>query len=345
MTNVARARRAVLFLGGGLAAVGLFAAAAQADGPGKSYPVKEVRNVPYYEGKNADPVRHRLDLYLPEGKKDCPVLVMVHGGAWMLGDKTFFGWGQGIGRYFAGRGFVVVMPSYRLSPGVKHPEHVKDVARAVAWTYRHIAEYGGDPRNLFLCGHSAGGHLVALLATDPTYLRAEGLCPGVIRGVISVSGVYRVPAINLSLPDLSGTWNALRGALGAAPAKPAPPRMPAGGTGMTSLPLNLFGIVFGSEAGACEAASPLCHVRPGLPPFLLITADHDLPLLPGMARDFERALRAARDEVYWIEIKNRGHEDVMFRASRADDPAAQAIEHFVRSHLADRPRGCAARTP
>jgi acetyl esterase/lipase len=76
---------------------------------------------------------------------------------------------------------------------VKHPEHVRDVARAFAWAHVHIGHYGGDPGQLFLLGHSAGGHLVALLATDERYLAAEGRTTQDIMGVIAVSGVYRIP--------------------------------------------------------------------------------------------------------------------------------------------------------
>jgi acetyl esterase/lipase len=83
--------------------------------------------------------------------------------------------------------------NYRLSPGVQHPEHIKDVARAFAWTHKHIGGYGGRPDELFLCGHSAGGHLISLLATDESYLKAEGLSLKDVKGVMSISGVYAIP--------------------------------------------------------------------------------------------------------------------------------------------------------
>jgi acetyl esterase/lipase len=306
---------------------------ARADLPVATCPVKEVRNIAYYQGAGADPVRHRLDLYLPEGKKNYPVLLLVHGGAWMLGDKSFFGWGPDIGRYFAGRGIGVVMPSYRLSPAVRHPEHVKDVARAFAWAAGHIAEYGGARQRLFLCGHSAGGHLVSLLATDPSYLQAEGLSLALIKGVISVSGVYRVPVLDLGfrLPGMSG--EALRALVELFDGPDAEANKEPPAARQVSIPLSLFSMVFGTDPKACAAASPLTHVKAGLPPFLLINAENDWPLLPGMARDFAGALRGAKCDVQEMQVKGRGHEDVMFLASTANDPVARAIERFVRRHL------------
>jgi arylformamidase len=155
--------------------------------------IQVLRNIAYYEGKDADPVRHRLDLYLPAGQKGFPVVVFVHGGAWQHGDKNHFGIYARLGQCFARHGIGMVSPNYRLSPAVKHPEHARDVARAFAWTYRNIAKYGGRPDELFLGGHSAGGHLAALVATDASYLKEQGLTLAAVRGAIPVSGVYAVP--------------------------------------------------------------------------------------------------------------------------------------------------------
>src|SRR5438128_7600683 len=93
-----------------------------------------------------------------------------------------------IGRCLAERGLVVVLPNYRLSPGVRHPEHIKDVAAAFAWTCRNAREYGGDTQQIFVAGHSAGGHLVSLLATDERYMNHQGQRRQDIRGVIGISG-------------------------------------------------------------------------------------------------------------------------------------------------------------
>ena len=153
-------------------------------------------NIVYYDGPEFYPPRHILDVYRLDEAKNLPVLIFIHGGGWTSGNKNFYGY---LGNAFARLGFVTVIANYRLtdnSPGrVVHPGHIQDVARAFAWTYANIADYGGDPEKIFISGHSAGGHLVSLLAVDPRYLGEHDLSPEYIAGVISLSGVYDVRGI------------------------------------------------------------------------------------------------------------------------------------------------------
>src|SRR4051794_38821964 len=121
--------------------------------PAFAGPMETVRNVPYYTGPDADPYRNRLDLYLPANAAKCPVVVFVHGGGWVIGSKDGFVPGMKpaeMGQFFADHGIVSVFINYRLSPKVKHPEHVTDVARAIAWVRRNVARYGGDSDQIYL---------------------------------------------------------------------------------------------------------------------------------------------------------------------------------------------------
>lgn len=147
------------------------------------------RDIPYRTDGAADKERHRLDVFCPKGVKNFPVVMFVHGGTWKWGDKNLY---AGLGEVFTQHGIGFVICNYRLSPQVKHPAHVEDVAKAFAWTCENIGRYGGDTGRLFLCGHSAGGHLVSLLATDTSYLKAEKRTADEIKGVISISGVYQI---------------------------------------------------------------------------------------------------------------------------------------------------------
>ncbi|QJW96664.1 alpha/beta hydrolase [Frigoriglobus tundricola] len=146
-------------------------------------------NIAYRTDKDADKERHLLDVYTPKGKKDFPVVLFVHGGTWRSGNKNLY---AALGQSLAADGIGCVICNYRLSPAVRHPAHVEDVARAFAWTHDNISRYGGNKDQCFLCGHSAGGHLVSLLVTDPQFLKAEKHSAAEVKGVASLSGVYQI---------------------------------------------------------------------------------------------------------------------------------------------------------
>lgn len=160
----------------------------------KTFEVEKQLNLAYNPAKDADPVKHKLDLYVPKGAKDFPVLMFVHGGSWKSGNKDLY---PALGETFAKQGIGTAIINYRLSSNkgmVKHPDHIHDVAKAFAWVKENAAKSGGDPKKLFISGHSAGGHLVALLATDESYLKAEKCATSDIRGVMAISGVYTIDA-------------------------------------------------------------------------------------------------------------------------------------------------------
>lgn len=145
---------------------------------------RTVNDVSYIEGIAADQYRSercKLDLYLPEGKNDFATVVFFHGGGLEGGEKF-------IPELLKGQGFAVVAPNYRLSPKVQHPAYIDDAAAAVAWTMRHIAEYGGDCGKVWVCGHSAGGYLTLMLALDTAYLGKYGIDADSIAGYVPFSG-------------------------------------------------------------------------------------------------------------------------------------------------------------
>lgn len=128
--------------------------------------VRVVRDLPYGESLPGDRGRRNLlDLVLPRDAKPGdrrPVLLQVHGGAWLIGDKREQG--RPLMTHLASRGWVCVAINYRLSPQATMPDHIIDVKRAIRWVRREIARYGGDPEFLCITGGSAGGNLCALAA-------------------------------------------------------------------------------------------------------------------------------------------------------------------------------------
>jgi acetyl esterase/lipase len=279
------------------------------------FEVKEVENLvyrPLAEGEDPAKNKNKLDLYLPQGARDFPVMLFIHGGAWVFGDKEQLGLYHHLATYWARRGIGVVVANYRLSPGVKHPAHVQDVAKAFAWTKANLGSYGGDVGQLFVSGQSAGGHLVSLLATDESYLIAEGCRIADIRGVLTLSGVYNLPS-----RGPAGGIGAVTGETGGAtmPAR----RMP-------------FSSVFGSDPKVVEAAAPARHVHAGLPPFLVLYAENDPKILREMAVEFAAALKNAKQKVDLVEAPNRNHISELIFLGQKDDPVAGAMEAFLRQY-------------
>lgn len=136
----------------------------------------------------ADLPRQKLDVYVPDVlAAGAPVVVFFYGGSWQTGDKDGY---RFVGQALASRGIIAVLPDYRLYPEVRFPGFVDDGARATAWARAHIGQYGGDPGALFLCGHSAGAQIAALLATDAQYLGAAGTSIEDLAGFIGLAGPY-----------------------------------------------------------------------------------------------------------------------------------------------------------
>jgi acetyl esterase/lipase len=304
----------------------------------RTYEVESATNVAYYDGANADWIRHKLDVIYPQGGENCPVVMLVHGGVWTIGDKNCVGLYRAVGKFLARNGIVAVLPNYRLWPWVKHPEHVKDVARAYAWTVKNCGKYGGSGDNVFLAGHSAGGHLAALLATDETYLKADGLTLSNIKGVLPISGVYRIPEVNVRL-DLDGDGQRSGILAELAPISALHLNMPAPRVGMgdntkrqMEWKVSPFSLIFGEDAKAREAASPISHVKRGLPPFLILYAERELPTLAAMAEEFGKALKEKGCEVEVRKIPRRTHQNIVFNATSLDDPVADAMLDFIRKH-------------
>jgi acetyl esterase/lipase len=132
-------------------------------------------------------VRQRLDVYSPVRASNRPVVSFWHGGSWTSGRRGLY---RFVGAALAERGFVTVLPDYRLFPPTKFPLFLEDGARAIAWVQQHAQEFGGDPRRIVLMGHSAGAHEAAFLAYDRELLLKAGVNPQWIVGFVGLSGPY-----------------------------------------------------------------------------------------------------------------------------------------------------------
>jgi acetyl esterase/lipase len=149
--------------------------------------------------------RQQLDVYAPEKRGDtpAPVVVFFYGGSWASGSRAGY---EFAGRAYASRGFVAVVPDYRLVPKVRFPGFVEDGAAALRWVRANIARFGGDSNRITVAGHSAGAHIGALLALDPHYLRDAGLPPDTIRAAALMSGPYDFLITGKAATRALGQW-------------------------------------------------------------------------------------------------------------------------------------------
>lgn len=140
---------------------------------------KKYKNIAYLAENNSSKEKPTLTIFSPRNSKhqNNSVLVFVHGGNWNSGDKKLYGF---FGRNFAKKGVTTVIVGYTLSPNADYNDMANQVAQAVNWTNENISKYKGNPNEIFLTGHSAGGHLVALVGTNPKYLKDKSIVKGII---------------------------------------------------------------------------------------------------------------------------------------------------------------------
>lgn len=235
--------------------------------------------------------RNKLDLYLPRTEgKGRPVLLQVHGGAWVLGDKSQQG--LPLMTYMAALGWVCVAVNYRLSPRATFPDHIVDVKRALAWVKEHIEAYGGDPDFVVITGGSAGGHLCALAALtpgDPEYQPGFEGADTSVRAAVPFYGVY----------DFTNRK----------------------GVGRRDMRRFLARLVFkrrfAEAREAFDRASPMSRVNADAPPFLVIHGNHDSLVPVEEARLFVDLLRGvSRAPVAYAEIPGAQHAFEVFASAR-----------------------------
>ncbi len=234
---------------------------------------QDLPGLAYVEG--GAPAR-TLDLYLPAPAVNPPPLVVfVHSRFWAEapgGPVLVDGFAKPLQR----AGAAVAIVRHRLAPEHRHPDPADDVAAALAFLLRSTDRYGFDPARLFLAGHAAGGHLASLLALDPRYLERHGVERSALAGVIALSGIYDLEA-------------------------------QAGSDEERTLYERAFG-----DAARQRAASPVSHLRPDAPRFLLLVAEQDVPGYAGAAEAFAAALRdAGHPDAESYVIGGRDHASIV----------------------------------
>ena len=249
--------------------------------------VRRTRNVQYVDDGR---FRHRLDIYRrADVQAGAPVLLQIHGGAWIIGRKDQQG--LPLMYHLAARGWVCVAINYRLSPRATWPDHLLDCKRALAWVKQHVAEYGGDPDFVVVTGGSAGGHLTALMgltANDPDLQPGFEEVDTSVRAMIPFYGVF----------DWTGT--------------------DPNGEGLREILERR--IVKQTLAAAPEVyrdASPMYRITADAPPALIVHGDLDTLAPVEQARAFVDKLRAtSRQPVVYVELRGAHHAFEIFNSIR-----------------------------
>jgi len=259
--------------------------------------IKIFKDITYTEIKGIDPKLTNLDIYTPIISINCPVIVFIHGGTWIQGDKGNLS-DKAIA--FIKANFIYVSINYRLSPDIKYPLHAYDVTKAITWIYEHISDYGGNPQNIFLLGHSAGGHLAALITTDEHYLKDLGFSTKIIRGVIGLdSAAYHFPILIESEPEN----------------------------------YYLFEMVFGENQEMWEKASPINYVEKdkNIPSFLLIYAgDREVSKEVDLA--FAKVLQLSNYQIDLYSAPDKDHISIGHDLGKLDDNTIENIFQFIKNY-------------
>jgi len=259
------------------------------------------RDIPYVATPSGEPRLQSLDLYRPAGPTPSagtrPIVLFVHGGGWRTGIKMHVAVKPEL---FTGMGYLFASTNYRLSPAVTHPAHVEDVAAAIGWLHRNAASRGGDPSRILLVGHSAGAHLVALVALDGRRLEAVGVPRSAIRGVVPLDGAgYDISRQVRDNPIMRPMLDA----------------------------------AFGSEEEGRKDASPATFAAlPGAPAFLLVHAGRR-PASAVQSQALAELIRKGGGRADVFHTPDKNHAGVNRDLGAPGDPLTVRVSAFAREVL------------
>jgi len=267
--------------------------------PGRT--VRVVSDIPYVPDQ--PDAKHKLDLYLPRSvRRPWPVVVFIHGGFWKPFDRRMLqpitGLHGCVGTALAGAGVATAVISYRQRPeAASLQDALDDAARAVRFVVDNIGREGGDPARVYVIGHSAGALLSANLAVEPAHLRKAGVADGQVRGFAALAGPY----------DLARLADFADG--------------------------DLLSEVRASAPGPDVARfSPERHVRPDVPPMLLLVGENESPFLVAEQRAMAAALQGVGADFATAELPGEDHMGLIMHLAQADNRARAELLRFIERH-------------
>jgi len=235
-----------------------------------------------------------MEIYLPPHPDHAPIIVMVHGGGWRIGDKNMAGVVENKVKHWLPKGYIFVSIDYRMLPEAGVDVQARDVASGVAYVQKHVSEWGGDGGKLILMGHSAGAHLVALLSADPSRVRAAGGHDW-SGTVVLDSAAYDVASV------------------------------------MNRKHPQLYDDAFGTDPAYWASLSPAQHIAPDAVPMMLVCALKRPDDSCGQSRDFAARLKAAGHAAQVVP-ENLKHGEVNSELGLPGE-YTDKVDGFMSAHL------------
>jgi len=252
------------------------------------YQVNIITDIDYKENVIYPDKKDLLDIYIPEGKKNYPVIVYFHGGALLAGTKEM---GKDIGEKLAKSGVGFVSANYRVSPVAKYPDHLNDAQAATEWVFSNMEFFGGDLKNIYVSGHSAGAYLSAILALNKD-LKIHKMRK--IRGAILISPFLYVE-------------------------ETAPVRIKRD---------SIYKSIWGTNPKDWKKASVSSHNKANNENFISIMAENDEVWRKDQNKRFINKLKKKQTASY-IEMPNRNHSSLINKILDDDDQLSATIIEFI----------------
>lgn len=255
----------------------------------------QIRDLSYI---NDDKDKHKLDLYLPKYVDNFPVVVFVHGGYWTDGDRNYYqgltGLYGNIGTTLAKNGIGVAVISYRLHPEVSIDDEISDVVSATDWIYKNIKKFGGDNKNIFLMGHSAGGHLVSLAGLD-------GKLKNPISGIITMSAIY---SLNDMVKDNDEKFNQ---------EKVYP--------------------IFGEDPKNWQKYSPVNYYKYDSPAVLTMLGENDFDYMKKQVPMYADKINKINSQSQFVSIPHYVHSQMVSEFGKDNDIVSHLVMSFIKRNI------------
>lgn len=257
-----------------------------------TFGVRRIKNLPFDRAHGLT-----LDVYasdkITQPKK---VIVFVHGGRWKTGRKSQY---KFLGNRLAHKGLVAVIVDYRLSPEARYNGMATDVAKSISWVKENIMSYGGDPQHIFVAGHSAGGHLAALVSADQRYLNA-------LDGGNALKGTILIDAFGLDMYKFLSNEK------------------------MKKNPV--YYAVFGKDSVKWKDGSPRYHLGDRTPPTLLFVGGKTFPVIVEDSEEYQEALKTSYPATQLITIPKKSHIPMILQFYNKNNKAYREIINFINSN-------------